>query len=344
MLKKTFFIFCFFSAATLLFSFSSKNPHKALRTIIIDAGHGGKDQGAPGLISTEAQICLEISMKLGKEISKQIPGVKVLYTRTKDVLPGDDPNDKDKANRWRAAFANSSGADLFISIHCNSIGRAPGGWYEKKIIAYNYKYSYVGKGKKKRKVTTKIPVYQPYYVVNTTTGTETYIWNARETSHKASNIGNQGEFSSEEDSTITIPENDPVINALKLLYTKKYFKNSLLFAELVQTEFTNAGRINRGVKQRSEKGIWVLHATGMPSILIETGFISNKEEEEYLTSDKGQDQIVDNIISALKNYMSSLEKQQTPVTTPVSQSVSMTKDTYTFLQNTALQDRKHPDR
>ena len=313
MLKKTFLFVCFFSAITFLPSFTFTSYQKPTRTIIVDAGHGGVDQGAEGLISTEAQLCLEIARKLGKGIDKDIPNVKILYTRTKDMLPGDDPNNVNKANRWRADFANSSGADLFISIHCNASGKKPGGWYEKKIVDYNYKVSYVGKGKKRRKVTTKVPVYQPYYVVNEMHGTETYIWNSRETSHKASNVGNVGEFSSgEQDSAITVPENDPVINALRLLYTKKYFKNSLLLAELVQDEFTKAGRLNRGVKQRTEKGIWVLHATGMPSILIETGFISNKEEEEYLVSEKGQDQIVDNIVAALKNYFDTVEKQQTP--------------------------------
>ncbi|HVG40985.1 MAG TPA: N-acetylmuramoyl-L-alanine amidase, partial [Chitinophagaceae bacterium] len=153
MLKKTFFIVLFFSAFTLLPSFTEKPTQKVLRTVIIDAGHGGKDQGADGLISTEAEICLEISKKLGKEIDNQISGVKILYTRTTDIIPGNKTN-KGEGLRYRADFANSSGADLFISIHCNAAGKAPGGWYEKKIVDYNYKYSYVGKGKKKKKITT----------------------------------------------------------------------------------------------------------------------------------------------------------------------------------------------
>ncbi|MEO6069729.1 MAG: N-acetylmuramoyl-L-alanine amidase [Chitinophagaceae bacterium] len=331
MLKKTFLILSVFSAITLLPSFKKDTTQKVLRTVIIDAGHGGKDQGAEGLITTEAQLCLEISKKLGKQIGKDIPGIKILYTRAADVLPGNKSN-KDDALRYRADFANSSGADLFISIHCNAAGKQPGGWYEKKIIDYNYKISYVGKGKKRKKVTTKIPVYQPYYVVNETNGTETFIWTAKENSHKAQIVGNQNEFSSEEDSTITVPDNDPVINALRLLYTKKYFKNSFLLAELVQQEFEKSGRINRGVKQRNEKGIWVLHATGMPSVLIETGFISNKKEEEYLVSEKGQDEIVDNITSALKNYVSSLEKQQTPAGNATGTTPAANKMSYGFMK------------
>ena len=79
-----------------------------------------------------------------------MPDVKVLYTRTTDIIPGNKP-DKNAGNRYRADFANSSGADLFISIHCNSAGKAPGGWYEKKIIDYNYKTSWQGKGKRKKR-------------------------------------------------------------------------------------------------------------------------------------------------------------------------------------------------
>ncbi|MFN2437683.1 MAG: N-acetylmuramoyl-L-alanine amidase [Chitinophagaceae bacterium] len=291
----------------LFFSFTEEKKQKAVKTIIIDAGHGGKDQGAAGLISTEAQICLEISKELGKEIEKRNPGIKILYTRTTDIIPGNMP-DKNKGNRYRADFANSSRADLFISIHCNSAGKAPGGWYEKRIVDYNYKTSYVGKGKKKKKVTRKIPVYQSFYVENKAAGTETYIWTAKENSHKTEMVNT--EFSGEDDSDIIVPENDPAINALKLIYTKKYFQNSLKFADLVQQEFQNSGRINRGVKQRNEKGIWVLHATGMPSVLVEIGFISNKEEEEYLNSEKGQKEIVDDIASGVDRYINSLAKPQ----------------------------------
>jgi N-acetylmuramoyl-L-alanine amidase len=305
MLKKTLVLFTFLAGHLFLSSYislSHKNP--PVKTIIIDAGHGGKDQGADGLISTEAQVCLEVARKLGKQIERDMPGVKILFTRTTDVIPGNKTN-KNDGNRYRADFANKSGADLFISIHCNSAGKSPGGWYEKKVVDWNEKVSYKGKGKKKKKVITRIPVYQPYYVVNEASGTETYIWTAKESEHKGQMVAS--EFSSEDDSTITIPENDPVLNALKLIYTKKYFGNSLRLADLVQQEFEKTGRINRGVKQRNEKGIWVLHATGMPSILIETGFISNKEEEKYLTSDAGQQEIVDDIAAAVKKYITQQE-------------------------------------
>jgi N-acetylmuramoyl-L-alanine amidase len=291
--------FFIFLAMTIPFAFSFQNPpprKKTIQTIIIDPGHGGKDPGARGLITTEAQICLSVGLKLGKAIEQQLPALKVLYTRTTDIIPGNKP-DKNQGLRYRAEFANQSGGDLFMAIHVNSAPkiahRVPNG------------YRYVGKGKKRRKVQA----YRTFYTPNPAHGTETYIWAADESGHKTGMIKPEDEFG-ETDSTLVIPDiNDPVMKAFQLLYAKKYFENSLHFANLIETAFTNQGRLSRGVKQRNDVGIWVLHATGMPSVLIETGFISNKEEEEYLHSEKGQDEIVANIVTALKNYIASQEKQ-----------------------------------
>jgi len=94
-----------------------------------------------------------------------------------------------------------------------------------------------------------------------------------------------------------------------LIYAQYYFRKSLSLANYVQDEFKDAERIDRGVKQRNDKGIWVLQATGMPSILIEIGFISNKEEEQYLTSESGQQEIVSNIFAAIRKYKEKLESK-----------------------------------
>jgi N-acetylmuramoyl-L-alanine amidase len=305
MLKKSLFFFPLFFVALSILSFTEKQ--KAVKTIIIDPGHGGVDQGADGLISTEAQLSLAMSKKLGDLIQKELPDVKVLFTRTTDIIPGNSRN-KSEGLRWRANFANQSKADLFISIHCNSAGRSPGGWYEKRVVGYDEKETYVGKGKKKKKKIVKVPVYESFYVANPSKGTETFIWTAKENSHKEQLVGNSAEFEGYEgDSSISVQENDPVINALKLVYTKKYFLNSLRLAEMVQEEFTRAGRVNRGVKQRNDVGIWVLHATGMPSILVEAGFISHKEEEEYMNSEEGQNEVVQNVLAAVKRYIQALD-------------------------------------
>ncbi len=75
-----------------------------------------------------------------------------------------------------------------------------------------------------------------------------------------------------------------------------------MLATFVEEAFIGEGRFSRGVKQRNEKGIWVLQATSMPSILVETGFITYKSDEDYLNSEKGQQEIADNILTAVKRY------------------------------------------
>ena len=96
---------------------------------------------------------------------------------------------------------------------------------------------------------------------------------------------------------------------MSFLKTKQYFKRSATLAGFVQDEFAKLGRIDRDVRQRSV-GIWVLQATAMPSILVETGYITNRSEEDYLNSKEGQKEIADCVIRAVKTYIAWLEKQQ----------------------------------
>jgi N-acetylmuramoyl-L-alanine amidase len=100
--------------------------------------------------------------------------------------------------------------------------------------------------------------------------------------------------------------NTPEARMPALLYEKKYFVNSALFGTLVEREFAKSGRQSDGVKQR-QIGIGVLQATGMPSVLIETGYLTNREEELYLSSKRGQKQVVGNILSAFRQYKEALE-------------------------------------
>jgi N-acetylmuramoyl-L-alanine amidase len=299
----------FFSVLCIGTTYCQETQKKTIKTIIIDPGHGGIDPGARGLFSSEAQVSLSVGLKLGKAIEEQFPDIKILYTRTKDVLAGNQSN-KDLANRWRAQFANDSGGNLFIAIHCNFAGKKPGGWYDKRVIGYEKKTRLVRKGKKKIKQTYNAPVYETYWKENDVRGTETYVWAVSKNEAKINSMAENVNFYGEEDSTSTIklPDpKDPVEAARMLVYSKNYFSKSLLMADLVQKQFAASGRGDRGVKQRNEKGIWVLQATGMPSILIEIGFISNKEEEQYINSEEGQSQIVENIISALKEYKQALD-------------------------------------
>ena len=283
---------------------------KSIKTIIIDPGHGGLDPGARGTFSTEADVSLDVGLKLGKAIEKEFADIKIIYTRTTDVLPGNKPN-KDIANRYRAEMANISGGDLYIAIHCNS---APA-IRHSEIIGYKTVTVYAGKGKRKRRVTKKVPQYRYWTTLNPASGTETYIWALNKNDAKINSVSKNNDYTGEIDSTstITLPDpSDPAEKARMLIYALNYFRKSLNLADFIETGFDANGRISRGVKQRNDKGIWVLQATGMPSVLVEIGFISNKEEEQYINSEKGQEDIVANILTALKSYKQKLETKTTP--------------------------------
>ena len=287
----------------------SQKSGKGLRTLIIDPGHGGLDPGARGMITTEADISLDISLKLGDTLAKAFPDLKIIFTRTSDVLPGYSPN-KDAALKYRANLANQSGGDLFVAIHCNSAGHRPGGWYEKKVVGKTAHTKTVKKGKKSYKKTYYTYEYENVYVENKAKGTETYVWAMNKNDDKINSVSKSNEYTGEIDSTstLTLPDpSDPTEKARMLVYAQYYFRKSLNLANYVQDEFQESNRVDRGVKQRNDKGIWVLQATGMPSILIEIGFISNKEEEEYLVSNSGQKEIVTNIFNAIKKYKEKLE-------------------------------------
>ena len=155
-------------------------------------------------------------------------------------------------------------------------------------------------------------MYENVYVENKAKGTETYVWAMNKNDSKINSVTKNNEYSGEIDSTSTLamPDpSDPVEKARMLIYAQNYFRKSLELASEVQEQFKDAGRVDRGVKQRNDKGIWVLQATGMPSILIEIGFISNTEEEQYMASEEGQREIVKNIFEAFKKYKEKLEKK-----------------------------------
>lgn len=289
---------------------SNPNPRSPkVRILVIDPGHGGPYPGTRGLISTEKDVTLDISLKLGEAVKKKFPGIKVVFTRTTDAAVNNASNLKDDLH-GRAQIANQAKGDLFISIHCNATRQPAGGYYEKRVVGHKRKLVYVGRGKKKRKRWVNAPVYESYWVKNMRVGTETYIWKAGKQGSKNDAI-NETEESGEDVTDSTANEeafdlSSPEARMRATLYEKKYFDNSALFATLVEQSFAAAGRQSYGVKQR-DVGIQVLQATGMPSVLIEVGFLSNKEEEEYLNSDKGQDEVVENIVEALKRYKDQLE-------------------------------------
>ncbi len=261
---------------------------KPIRTIVIDAGHGGHDHGARGNYSSEKDITLAVSVRLGKILEEMFPDVKIVYTRKVDRY--DDVNRK-------AAIANESKGDLFISIHCNA---APD---IKRITGYK---TQTYRDKKKRKRTRKVPIYESY--PNPAKGTETYIWATSKNNAKSESLRNNSvivfDANSEETQQLMDTKDPETIIMLNTL-RNAFFDQSLRLSNLVEDEFTNAGRISRGARQRNEKGILVLHATAMPSVLVELGFISNPEEENYLNSADGQNEMAHCIARAVKNIKTS---------------------------------------
>ena len=111
-------------------------------------------------------------------------------------------------------------------------------------------------------------------------------------------------------STLTLPDpSDPAEKARMLIYAQNFFKKSLNLADLVEKEFIASGRFSRGVKQRNHTGIWVLQATGMPSILVELGFVSHPEDEKYINSDEGQEEMVNDLVNAFRSYKQKVESK-----------------------------------
>lgn len=308
-------IILFFSVAFLsipLLSFINKNdapPKAQIKTLIIDPGHGGIDPGARGSFSTEAEVSLAVALKFGKALEQEFPDLKIVFTRTTDVMAG-NKRTKDEGLKYRANLANESGGDLFIAIHCNS---APDIRHRQFIGNKTVTY-YTGKGKKRRRVSKRVPQYRYWTTPNPAHGTETYIWavNKNEAKVSAMNKIAAGEEYGEMDSTLTIELPDPADPAEKarmLIYAQNYFRKSLQLADLVEKEFIASGRFSRGVKQRNHAGIWVLQATGMPSILVEIGFMSHDEDEKYINSESGQQEIVEDLVSAFRAYKQRVESR-----------------------------------
>ena len=275
-----------------------------LRTVVIDPGHGGFDPGTHGLATKEKDIALAISLQLGKLLQKAYPGLRIVYTRTTDIMPGNKTN-LQEGIRYRAELANRSGGDLFICIHGNATRQPPGSYPVKKLVRYRT----VGRGTHK----TTVPVYATTWVKNSVRGTACYIWKADRNVFKGDAITQRAELVQGEnmgDSTGTAFDlTTPEAKMQAMLYEKKFFGNSALFGRLVEREFVKAGRRSEGLVQRPE-GIGVLQATGMPSVLIETGYLTNKEEERYLASHKGQVEIAGNIAAAFRHYKDMVEGKE----------------------------------
>ena len=167
----------------------------------------------------------------------------------------------------RAALANKNKADLFICIHANAVSKA-------EVI-----------------------------------GTETYVMGLYKS-------GGNLDVAKRENSVILLDDNyeeryegfdpnSPESNILFSIAQGAFQESSLKFAEKVEAEFKGrVGRRSHGVKQA---GFWVLWRTAMPSVLIEVGFLTNPNEEQFLSEEKGQNLISSGIYRAFKDYKTQVE-------------------------------------
>ena len=231
-----------------------------IKTVVIDAGHGGKDPGAIGKKSKEKDITLSVAKKTGNYIKQNCPGVNVIYTRNGDVSV---------SLLRRAQIANEKNADLFISIHCNA-NASP----------------------------------QP-------SGVETFVMGEHRNAAnlevaKLENASILYEDNAEEDYGSFNP-NSPEAYIMLKFFQSEYKNASLDLAEHIQNQLVKrVGRKDRGVQQA---GFLVLYKTAMPSVLVEIGFLSNPNEENFLASEDGQTYIASALFRAFRDYKVAYEKE-----------------------------------
>ncbi len=252
-------IFSLFLATT--FS-GQENSGSLIRRVVIDPGHGGGDPGAisPDGKIKEKNITLSVSLKLGELIKKRYPHIDVIYTRKTDVFI---PLDK------RSEIANSNKADLFISIHVNSVN------------------------------------------TRAASGSETFVMGVDKTSSNLQvTMLENSVVLMEGDDYATRYEgfdpNNPESYIIFSLLQNAHLEQSLEMASLIQKHFSNGPvKVNRGIKQAP---LLVLWKTGMPSVLVELGFISNPLDMKALINVANHDRFASLIFNAFIEYKLRYEK------------------------------------
>jgi N-acetylmuramoyl-L-alanine amidase len=284
--SKYFFLVFLFYAVNF---YCQENNISSIKTIVIDAGHGGKDPGTNGLLYKEKDIALAVALKLEELFKKYLPEVKVILTRRTDEFVELEE---------RAQIANRAKADLFISIHCNAAGKPlmikdpkTGKMVPKKI-----------KNSRGKLVVVEVPNPEPF-------GSETYVMGIKNEKGKMT-------VAMRENAPILLEDNykqkyqgfDPESEESYIImsnYTSAYVLQSAKLAMKIQQEYkTKAGRIDKGVHRQS---IWVLWRTSMPSILTEIGYLTNPNEEKFLGSELGQKYIAACIFNAVRKYKAEVE-------------------------------------
>ena len=231
-----------------------------LGTIVIDPGHGGKDPGAIGPNGVkEKDIVLSIGLKLAEQL-KQYKGLTVYMTRSDDTfipLVG------------RTRFANDKKADVFVSIHANSIRGTP----KKKEDVKGYKIYFLSQAKNEE---DKVAAMQENEVI-------------RLEDHSSHNYDNL------ENILIDMAGNE---------YLRESQDLSIMVDQVFSQSLSTISKLHRGIGQAN---FWVLNGAYMPSILVETGFISNPDEELLLQSESFQDSMAATLCQAIVQFKQKIE-------------------------------------
>lgn len=239
-----------------------------INKVVIDAGHGGKD---PGAVSrdrrfSEKNITLSVALHLGQMIKDNYPETEVIYTRKNDTfIPLDE----------RTEIANRNKADLFISIHVNSVKSGDASGTETFVMGVDKSSSNM----EVTKLENSVVVFEDDY-------TSKY----------------QG-----------FDPNNPESYIIFSLLQNSHLEQSLDFAEIVEKSLSNGPiKKSRGIKQA---GFLVLWRATMPSVLIELGFISSSNDLKILNNADAQKEFAQNIFNAFANYKMSFEQgvKVTPV-------------------------------
>lgn len=230
-------------------------------TLVIDAGHGGHDAGACGKISKEKTLTLRYALAFGRIIEQNCPDVNVVYTRKTDRF----------LELWqRAEIANKNKADLFVSVHINSL--------PKGHIVRGYQTYTLGTGRvsgSNKGIIENLDVAKRENAV--------ILYEKDYQQHYAG-----------------FDPNSPESNILFELMQDKNMENSIDLAKYMQKYICAAtGRADKGVHQDN---LAVLRLSSMPACLLELGFISTPDEEQYLNTDKAVDRFSRGFYNAFVAY------------------------------------------
>lgn len=248
------------------FAFSTKKypaiPQKyKIRTVVIDAGHGGRDPGTAGKSTKEKEINLAVSLELGAVIKKYLPEVNVVYTRTTDTFV---------ELHSRASIASKNNCDVFISIHCNAL--------EIKKIPKNTE-------------TKGLEVF----VLGTHANKENLEVAKRENAVVLLEDNYKKNYSISPQRIITL-------NSIQ----NNYLENSLRLSSLIDKQFGE--RLSRKTKGVRQAGFLVLREVACTSILVELGYLSNEEEENYMKDSWNQTLMASAIYRAFRDFKNEVER------------------------------------